>query len=319
MEWDIESVLSKLNISFQSLGPKKKVNGVAALKRAKENELSFCWYDEKKGQTLISNSKAGVILCKNTMKDIAHTNKSMQILLLDNPRLAFIHIMNYMSQNKRLVGISSSAIISKNSRIGKNCYIGNYAVIGNNCEIADNTIIGERVNIVQNCFIGSNCIIQPGVTIGADGFAFERYSNGTLERFPHIGRVILEDNVEVSANSSIARGSLSDTLIGEGTKIDALVHVAHNVTIGKNCELTAGTVVGGSTNIGDMCWMGLNCTLKDNIKVGKNSIIAAGAVVIHDISDGDVVAGVPAKSIKSNLSPEILFLMAGQESLDGHN
>ncbi len=250
------------------------------------------------------------------MKDDVEIKKGTLFLFLDNPRLAFIQVMNYIYQNKKITGISSSATISENTRIGKNCYIGEYTIIGDNCEIADNTVIGERVNIVQNCFIGSDCIIQPGATIGANGFAFERYKNGTLERFPHIGKVILENSVEVSANSSIARGSLSDTIIGEGTKIDALVHIAHNVTIGKNCELTAGTIVGGSTSIGDMCWMGLNCTLKDNIKVGNNVIIAAAGAVIHNVSDGDIVAGVPAKSIKSNLPPEALFRMAGRKNLN---
>ena len=314
MEWDIESVLTKLNITFQSVGPKKKIKDVASLKSATEHEVSFCWYEETKGENLINNSNAGVILCKNSMKDIVATKKNKQFFLLDNPRLTFIQVMNYIYQNKSPRGISSSAIISKKSKIGKNCHIGDYAIIGSNCEIGDNVVIGERANIVQECYIGNNCIIQAGATIGCDGFAFERFEGGTLERFPHKGKVILEDNVEVCANSSVARGSLSDTVIGEGTKIDALVHVAHNVTVGKNCELTAGTIIGGSTSIGEMCWMGLNCTLKDNIQIGNSVIVAAGAAVIHDVPNEDIVGGVPAKSIKSNLPPEILFLMAGREN-----
>ena len=94
--------------------------------------------------------------------------------------------------------------------------------------------------MLENCSVGNDCIIQSGVTIGADGFAFERYQNGELERFTHIRGVKIGNNVEICANSSIARGSLSDTMIGDGTKIDALVHIAHNVVTGKNCELTAG-------------------------------------------------------------------------------
>jgi UDP-3-O-[3-hydroxymyristoyl] glucosamine N-acyltransferase len=149
--------------------------------------------------------------------------------------------------------------------------------------------------------------------MGADGFAFERHPTGELERFPHLGGVKLGNNVEVCANTNIARGSLSDTIIGDGTKIDAMVQIAHNVVIGTNSEVTTGTIIGGSTIIGNMCWTGLNSTLKDNIKVGNNVLIAAGAVVIHDVQDGDIVAGVPAKSIKEKVSSDLLFLMSGQK------
>jgi UDP-3-O-[3-hydroxymyristoyl] glucosamine N-acyltransferase len=102
-------------------------------------------------------------------------------------------------------------------------------------------------------------------------------------------------------------------VIGEGTKVDALVHIAHNVIVGRNCELTAGTIIGGSTTLGDTCWTGLNSTLKDNIRLGNNVIVASGASVIHDVPDGDIVAGVPAKSIKHKVNSDQLFLMAGQK------
>jgi UDP-3-O-[3-hydroxymyristoyl] glucosamine N-acyltransferase len=146
--------------------------------------------------------------------------------------------------------------------------------------------------------------------MGADGFAFERHPTRELERFPHLGGVKLGDNVEICANTNIALGSLSDTIIGDGTKIDAMVQMAHNIVIGTNCEVTTGTIIGGSTSIGNMCWTRLNSTLKDDIKIGNN---AAGAVVIHDVQDGDIVAGVPAKSIKEKISSDLLFLMSGQK------
>ena len=128
--------------------------------------------------------------------------------------------------------------------------------------------------------------------------------------------VIIRDDVEVFSNCSIARGSLSDTIIGKGTKLDALVHVAHNVIIGENCEPTAGTIVGGSTIIGNSCWTGLNSTLKHKIKIGKKVIIGCGASVIHNVPDEDIVAGVPAKSIKHKVNSNQLFLMAGQQKND---
>lgn len=199
------------------------------------------------------------------------------------------------------------------AKIGRNCYIGDFSVIGDNCEIGDDSIVYDRVSMVQNCTLGDACVIQQGVTLGADGFAFERDSSGNLERFPHIMGVKIGKNVEISANSSVARGSLSDTVIGDGSKLDALVHVAHNVKIGTYCELTAGTIIGGSTIIGDMVWTGLNSMIKDNIKIGNNVIVAAAAGVIHDVADGDIVAGVPAKSIRDKVTTNTRFLMAGQK------
>ena len=133
-------------------------------------------------------------------------------------------------------------MVSETAKIGSESYIGDYVVIGDNCTIGDNTIIHDRVSLVQNCSIGNGCIIQPGVTLGADGFAFERFENGELIRFPHIGDVKIGNNVEICSNNNVARGSLSDTVIGDGTKVDAMVQIAHNVVIGKNCEITTGTI-----------------------------------------------------------------------------
>jgi UDP-3-O-[3-hydroxymyristoyl] glucosamine N-acyltransferase len=316
MSWNIESLLSDLGAEYQKNGPTqgKIIAGVASIKEATEDELSFCYYEGEKGASLISHSKAGVILCKKALEGLIQQKPGMQVFYLDNPRLVFVQIMKQMYNKKPKVGISSNTVISKTAKIGFDCYIGDYTVIGENCKIGDNTIISDRVSLVQNCSVGNDCIIQPGVTIGADGFAFERYQNGELERFPHLRGVKIGNNVEICANSSIARGSLSDTMIGDGTKIDALVHIAHNVVTGKNCELTAGTIIGGSTTLGNMCWTGLNSTLKDNIKVGNKALVAAGAVVIHDVQDEDIVAGVPAKSIKVKVTSDLLFLMSGQKS-----
>ena len=193
-----------------------------------------------------------------------------------------------------------------------NCSIGHYTIIDQNCIIGKNCIIGNKVSI-KNCIIGDNCIIQSGTNIGEDGFAYERYPSGNLEHFPHLGKVIIANNVDIGSNCSIARGSMTNTVIGEGTKIDSLVHISHNVKLGNDCELTAGTIIGGSTFVGNSTWTGLNSTLKDNIRVGNNVIVGAGAMVIKDVVDKDIVAGVPAKSIKNKVNTNMTFLMAGQK------
>jgi UDP-3-O-[3-hydroxymyristoyl] glucosamine N-acyltransferase len=314
LNYNIEDLLSDMEIRYASEGSSIKVNGAASITEASENQISFCYYERQKAASLVSRSNAGVILCKKDLEGFVHPQpgKKQQFIFLDNPRLAFVHIANQIYNKEKMIGISSHAIISESAKIGSNCYIGHYATIGDNCIINDNTVICDKVTLVQNCSIGSGCIIQPCVTMGADGFAFERHPNGDLERFPHIRGVRIGNNVEVCANTNIARGSLSDTVIGEGTKVDALVQIAHNVKIGKNSEITTGTIIGGSTSIGDMTWTGLNSTLKDNIKVGNNVLVGAGAAVIKDVEDGDIVAGVPAKSIKDKVTSDLLFLMRGK-------
>ena len=340
MENNVESVLSDLGINYLLYGndgdkKKKTFRRVATIQQGKEDDLCYCSFDGEEAVSIISKSNAGIILCKNSLKEpldqyyqVRKSKASLehQIVLVDNPRATFIKIINKIFKiDKRSIlgsgddgagtGISPTAVISESATIGSNCYIGNYVVVGRDCEIGDNTVIFDRAVIVQKCKIGNNCLIEPGVTIGADGFAYERDPETLeLERFPHIGGVVIGNNVEICANSSIARGSLSDTIIGDGTKLDALVHIAHNVVIGINCELTAGTIIGGSTTIGDSCWTGLNSTLKYKIKIGNKVIVGAGALVIHDVPDEDIVAGVPAKSIKHKVTSDKLFLMAGQKA-----
>jgi UDP-3-O-[3-hydroxymyristoyl] glucosamine N-acyltransferase len=324
MEKSIEPILFELGIDYRPYGNSKKTfRNVATIQQGKEEDLCYCAFDGEDALSLISKSNAGIILCKESLEkaiaqnhQFSNLSKKQQLIFVENPRAAFIKTINkiYNIGNKN-VGISPTAIISSKASIGTNCYIGNYAIIGEDCTIGGGTVISDRAVIVKKCIIGNNCLVEPGVTIGADGFAYERDKETLeLERFPHIGGVKIGDNVEICANSSIARGSISDTVIGDGTKLDALVHVAHNVIIGRNCELTAGTIIGGSTTVGDTSWMGLNCTLKNKIKIGNKVIVGAGACVIHNVPDEDVVAGVPAKSIKHKVISDKLFLMAGQRS-----
>jgi UDP-3-O-[3-hydroxymyristoyl] glucosamine N-acyltransferase len=313
LDWDVRSVLSDLGIDFQSEGGSIKVRGFASIDEATENDLAFCWYIGDKAVSYIAHSKAGVILCKKETQGQVYPNDRQLLIFTDNPRLAFVRVIKEMRGQEQLIGVSPRAIISEKSSVGSRCYIGDYVVIGDNCSVGNNTIIYDRVSLVQNCIIGDNCIIQSGASLGSDGFAFERYETGELEKFPHKGYIKIGNNVEIYANCSIARGSLSDTKIEQGTKLDALVHIAHNVSVGKNCELTAGTIIGGSTIVGDTSWTGLNSTIKNGLKIGKNVIVASGASVIHDIPDGDIVAGVPARSIKHKVNTDELFLMAGQK------
>ena len=272
--------------SYEIWGNRAPINvsSVAPINRACINDLSFCSSEGDDAISSISNSRAGVILCnKNVMQRLGRRQERKRqqcLVFLENPRLTIIHIIKliYKRAKSELREVSRTAIISKTVKIGKNCSIGEFCVIGDDCRIGDNTTIHDRVNILQNTRIGKNCVIQPGTVIGADGFAYERHTETLeLERFPHIGGVQIGDDVEIYSNCSIARGSLSDTVIGNGTKLNALVHITHNVEIGKNCACCSGVTIGGSTIIGDTCWLGQNSTLKHKIRIGNKVIVGSGA------------------------------------------
>jgi UDP-3-O-[3-hydroxymyristoyl] glucosamine N-acyltransferase len=138
--------------------------------------------------------------------------------------------------------------------------------------------------------IGGYCVI------GGDGFGFWRMKSGELRKFPQIGGIVIEDNVEIHNHVSIDRGALGDTVIGEGTKIDNFVHVAHNVTIGKNCAIVAHAMIGGSVVIGDESWIGPSASILNGVKIGKNCVIGMGAVVVKDVPDDTIVKGNPARA-----------------------
>ncbi len=324
VQWTVESLLQQITDSDYTIqGQKsnsKSIRNVSSLHTGTRDDISFCSSEEYKGMLSISQSNAGVILCKKSMEGLVYPNhKEGQLLIfVDNPRLEFTRLAKRITHALPKVGISKSSVIADSAKIGRDCYIGEYVVIGDDCTIGNNTIIESKANL-QNCKVGDNCSIQPNTTIGSDGFAFERADDTLeLEKFPHYGKVVIENDVEIFANCSVARGSLSDTIIGQGTKIDAVCHIAHNVNIGKNTELTAGTIVGGSTTIGNNCWLGLNSTIKNKIKIGDQVIVGSGSSVIYDIVDEDIVAGVPARSIKKKVTAnkEKLFLMAGQLKSD---
>jgi UDP-3-O-[3-hydroxymyristoyl] glucosamine N-acyltransferase len=145
--------------------------------------------------------------------------------------------------------------------------------------------------------IHSSVVVGRNTVIGGDGFGYAREIDGTLVKMPHMGNVIIHEDVEIGSNTCIDRAVIGSTIIGAGTKIDNLVHVAHGVKIGRNCLIVAGVVIGGSCEIGDNVYIGIGAMIKNKIRIGNNAVIGMGAVVLKDVPDGVTVVGNPAKPI----------------------
>ena len=194
------------------------------------------------------------------------------------------------------VKFGENILIGKNVKIGKNSLIGSNSIIESNVSIGDNCIIGSFV-IIKNSLILNNVHIQDGAKIGVKGFGFIPIKNKNV-RTPHIGKVILEDGVEIGANCTIDRGSLTDTIIGQNTFLDNQVHVAHNVKIGKNCMIAGQVGFAGSTILGDNVVIGGQAGISGHLKIGNNVKIGGGSGVINDIPDNHQVMGYPAVPLK---------------------
>ncbi len=253
---------------------------------------------KKNTQTIAENSLAKTII---TGDDVEYTQTIQEqgkcIIRVDNPKKAIALIGNHFFLNQEERSIHPTAIISPKAKIGNNVYIGPYVIIGEST-IGDNSYISPFVRLYDDVVIGSNCTIKEGAVIGGTGFGFEIDEEGNHFRFPQLGGVIIGNNVEIGANTCIDRGALTDTVIGDFTKIDNLCHIAHNNKIGNNCIITSGTQIAGSNIIGDNIWFGPNSTIKEWCGVESDSLVGIGSVVIRKVKSGTRVFGIPADKIE---------------------
>jgi len=216
----------------------------------------------------------------------------------ENPRLSFARAVKRFFVEEPVPVISPLALVSPNASIGESVSIGPYSIIEDHVIIGDNTEIRNNVLIKKGTQIGKNCIIRSFTVIGEEGFGFERDENQKPISLPHIGGVQIGDDVEVGNFCCICRGTLDNTCVGEGSKIDDQCHISHNVFVGNNAIITGGVHIAGSTVVGHSVWIGPNSTILNGITVSDSSTVGIGSVVIRPVEEGVHVLGNPARRTK---------------------
>jgi UDP-3-O-[3-hydroxymyristoyl] glucosamine N-acyltransferase len=317
-EWTAQDVASIVGAVLQhSEHEKRPISALTSFENARADGLVFA--DGKSYDDKLAMLPACTLLCTEPLMPFAPAH--VAVIVVKRPQQAFAKIGRQLfpesAQPSSFLGgrgmsnqgniatsakievdvtIEHGAIIGADVEIGSGSLIGANAVIGAGCKIGRNCVIAPNASIIH-AFLGNRVMIHAGVRIGQDGFGYVPGEKG-LEKMPHIGRVIIQDDVEVGANSAIDRGALDDTIIGEGTKIDNLVQIAHNVRIGRHCVIAALCGLSGSVTLGDRVMLGGRTGIADHIKIGEGAQVAATSGVMNDIPAGERWGGVPAQPLK---------------------
>lgn len=291
--------------------PEVQISGVATLAEAGPGEVSFLG-NEKYFKDFLA-TKASLVLVPPSLPEYP---EGVVFIEVENPSLAFNALVDHFMKaaNDFEPGISplacvdptavldagkvrvaagavieARAVIGDGSDIGAGCVIGKSAVIGQNCKLYARVVVRER------CIIGNHVVIQPGAVIGSDGFGFLlNKETGRYETVDQVGIVIIEDHVDIGANTTIDRARFGRTVIGEGTKIDNLVQIGHNVTVGKHTVIVSQSGIAGSTHVGDYVTIAAQCGIAGHLNIGNQTILAARTGVMGDLEGGQPYWGAPA-------------------------
>ncbi len=288
-----------------------EIKGINKIEDAQAGEISFL--HNPKYFSLLETTSAGAVIVPSDMKterkDIALLRSKdpygsfLKVLKMFYPEMPAadkgVHPSVYIGDNAGIgsdPSIGPFVSIGNNTSIGKNSQIQANVTIGNNVKIGDDVTIYSNVSIRENCVIGNNVIIQNGAVIGSDGFGFAPNTSG-YEKIPQVGNVVIEDDVEIGANTCIDRATLGSTVIKKGAKLDNLLQIAHNVEIGESTVIAAQTGISGSTKIGQNCMIGGQAGFVGHIKVGTGCMIGAQAGIAGNLKDGSIVTGTPCREI----------------------
>ena len=297
-------------VSGKYAGPDVQIDGVLPLAEAGERHISFL--SNPKYAAQVETTQAAAILVADDLP-----GDSPRWIRVANPYYAMATtVARFFAGRPAPRGISKQAAIAESAKLGSNVavgaftFIGDDAVIGDNvviypnvtieanAVIGDDTIIYPQVSIYYGCKIGKRCIIHSGVVIGSDGYGFVTDDNGYHHKIPQVGIVRVEDEVEIGAGTTIDRAALGETVIGEGTKIDNLVQIGHNVKVGKHCFLVSQVGIAGSTELGDHVSVAGQSGFAGHLRIGNGVQVAAKSAVLSDVPDGTKVMGIPAVSFR---------------------
>ena len=292
---DIESCLGS-GFQFEGNNNINQFERVNAVADAGENSLVWISPRKQNPEAVISETKARIIICSLDTQVGQDILKDKLLIKVENPKLTLIRILEKLYSPKIEYGVHPTASVHKEAKINEKVYIGPFTYVGKS-EIDEGTVIHGNCFVFDNVKIGKNVSINAGSIIGSEGFGYELNEKNEYEKFIHIGGVEIHDNVDIGANTCVVRGALANTIIGEGTKIDNLVHIGHNAIIGKHCIITANNMVGGSVRIEDHSWLGPSSSTLNQLTLAKNSYAGLGSVITKNLPSGEVWAGNPAVPI----------------------
>lgn len=320
MEFTAQQIAAFLNGVIEG-DASVKVSNFSKIEEGKPGTLTFL--ANPKYESFIYETQASVVLVNNDF--VPSQPLTTTLIKVPNAYAALAMLMSMVEQAKpKKTGIDSTAFIASTAQLGENPYVGNFAYIGENVKIGHNVkvypqvYIGDNVNIGDNvtlyphaciydgCNLGSNLIIHAGAVIGADGFGFAPEGDG-YKKIPQIGNVIIEDDVEIGANTTIDRAVMDSTIIRKGVKLDNLIQIAHNVEVGENTVMAAQVGVAGSVKIGKHCMFGGQVGLAGHLKIGDNVNLGAQSGVISSVESNTTVLGSPSMPAKSYMRSSAIF------------
>jgi len=294
------------------------LHGIAPLSEATPEQLSFLANPKYAAQVAVT--RAGAVLVAAD-----YDGNDARLIRVPNPYLAMANVAaKWFASRHAPAGISPLASIAPSAKLGRDVAVGPFTTIGDDvaigdgvtiyqsvsiepgCTIGDGTTIYPLVSIYERTSIGRRCILHSGVVVGSDGYGFAT-EGGRHHKVPQLGRVRIEDDVEIGANTTVDRGTLGDTVIGEGTKIDNLVQIGHGVKIGKHCLLVAQVGIAGSTELGDHVVVAGQSGFAGHLKIGNRVQVAAKSAVLDDVPDDAKVMGSPAMPFRDFARREALL------------
>ena len=276
-------------------------------------------------EKFVYSTNASAVIVDKSFKPSASVRAAL--LRVDNVSKAMAEVLTMFSQRPVNIGIiSPSAVIEASANLKENVSIGHYTTIGKNSTVGENSFLANHISVGENVVIGDNCVIYPGVVIyndtkignnciihanaviGSDGFGFIPLHDGSFAKIPHIGNVIIEDNVEIGANTVIDRASIGSTVIRKGVKLDNLIQIAHNAEVGQNTAIAAQTGIAGSTHIGSNCLIGGQTGIAGHLRIEDRTMIQAKSGVSSNITEkGKKLYGYPAIDYQNYLKSYAYF------------